>query len=303
MKYLILDKRQRVNTGNDDNTSSACLRLIEELDKKNLPHQLSYFDEVEIFLNASETRILVGGLDIKEFSHIIFRGHSLHKNKEYEIKRMIIDYCDQNKGTKVQNANAIKNLPYYNKIYLGLFCINNNLPYFPTYYKYNGEYKQRDFLTSYPLIAKEYTGINKFNEEGKIKKNVYKVDNIEELNPEILNENFFLQEFSDTGEDMRIFVRLNKVVAGWRRRATEGFMTVNKGEYCMYNKPDREICKIATKVSKKLQADFIAVDFMYLNGKPYIQEISLHPGFKAYETKITDGKPINIAEAIITAFR
>jgi hypothetical protein len=41
---------------------------------------------------------------------------------------------------------------------------------------------------------------------------------------------------------------------------------------------------------------------MFKNGKPYLQEISLHPGFKAYETKITDGEPVNIAEAIITAF-
>jgi D-alanine-D-alanine ligase-like ATP-grasp enzyme len=47
----------------------------------------------------------------------------------------------------------------------------------------------------------------------------------------------------------------------------------------------------------------MAVDFMYIDEKPYIQEISFHPGFKAYETKITEGKATNIAEAIITAFR
>jgi len=37
------------------------------------------------------------------------------------------------------------------------------------------------------------------------------------------------------------------------------------------------------------------------DGNMLLQEISLHPGFKAYETKI-EGKPVNIAEAIITAF-
>ena len=41
---------------------------------------------------------------------------------------------------------------------------------------------------------------------------------------------------------------------------------------------------------------------MYIKGKPHIQEISLHPGFKAYETKIP-GKPVNIAKDIVTAFR
>ncbi len=38
-----------------------------------------------------------------------------------------------------------------------------------------------------------------------------------------------------------------------------------------------------------------------MHGFPCIQEISLHPGYKAYETKI-EGEPVNIAEAIITAF-
>ena len=40
---------------------------------------------------------------------------------------------------------------------------------------------------------------------------------------------------------------------------------------------------------------------MFIDEKPYLQEISLHPGFKAYETKAI-GEPINIAKAIIDSF-
>ena len=79
-------------------------------------------------------------------------------------------------------------------------------------------------------------------------------------------------------------------------------MTVKKGEYEMYNEPDQEIVDIAERFATILSADFMAVDFMYIDDKPYVQEISFHPGFKAYETKI-EGKSVNIAEAIITAFR
>jgi glutathione synthase/RimK-type ligase-like ATP-grasp enzyme len=61
--------------------------------------------------------------------------------------------------------------------------------------------------------------------------------------------------------------------------------------------------EIAERFATVISADFMAVDFMYIDEKPYIQEISFHPGFKAYETKITEGKATNIAEAIITAFR
>ena len=80
-------------------------------------------------------------------------------------------------------------------------------------------------------------------------------------------------------------------------------MTVKKGEYEMYNEPDKEVIDIAERFAAILNADFMAVDFMYINNKPHIQEISFHPGFKAYETKIKKGTPVNIAEAIITAFR
>ncbi len=59
---------------------------------------------------------------------------------------------------------------------------------------------------------------------------------------------------------------------------------------------------MAEKVAKVFKADFIAVDFMSdKDGNMLLQEISLHPGFKAYENKI-EGEPVNIAKAIIEAF-
>jgi glutathione synthase/RimK-type ligase-like ATP-grasp enzyme len=165
-------------------------------------------------------------------------------------------------------------------------------------------------LNNYPLIIKEYAGENRLQLiEGKekIKKNVYKLNNDQDFNQEYLKDqdlkNYFIQEFSDTGEDYRIFVKLGKVIAGWKRKAVNGFMTVNgkNSIYEMYNEPNEEIKAIAEKTAKVLEADFMAVDFMYIHNKPQIQEISLHPGYKAYETKI-EGTPVNIAEAIITAF-
>ena len=114
-------------------------------------------------------------------------------------------------------------------------------------------------------------------------------------------KDFFLQEFSDEAEDYRLFVKNNKVIAGWKRKASDGFMTVSKGIYEMYNNPDEEMKSIAEKVSSLLEADFMAVDFMYIRDKAHVQEISFHPGYKAYETKI-EGEPVNIAEAIISAF-
>jgi len=312
MKYLVIDKRQRVK---DMEIPTASFRILEELKKKDIPTDYVYNDELELLFTKGSTQIKAKGVDIKDYTHIIFRGHALHNDREYALKRYIIDYIEQHnsdtpeKKVLIQNSKAIKKLPYYNKVAISLLCSQYNLPYFQTYYRTDGKYLQpRDMLKEYPLILKEYAGINRveiINGEEKIKKNVYKIEKDEDYEQEGLKgqdlSNFFLQEFSDAAEDYRIFVKLGKVIGGWKRTASKGFMTVNKGIYEMYNKPDEEITAIAEKMASILEADFIAVDFMYMNGKPCIQEISLHPGFKAYETKI-EGEPVNIAEAIITAF-
>ena len=312
MKYLVIDKRPRVK---QMEIPTASVRILEELKKKDIPTDFVYNDEIEILFTEGSTQIKAKGIDVKEYTHIIFRGHALHNDRQYALKRYIIDYIEQHnsdnpeKKVLVQNSKAIKKLPYYNKVAISLLCSQYNLPYFQTYYRTDGKYLEpRDMLKEYPLILKEYSGINRvelIDGEEKIKKNVYKIEKDEDFEQEGLKGqnlgDFFLQEFSDTAEDYRVFVKLGKVIGGWKRSASKGFMTVNKGIYEMYNEPDQEMKEIAEKMASILEADFIAVDFMYMNGKPCIQEISLHPGFKAYETKIK-GTPVNIAEAIITAF-
>jgi glutathione synthase/RimK-type ligase-like ATP-grasp enzyme len=315
MKYLIIDKRQRVEVATMGEIPTGSARLVEELDKKNIPHDFAYNDEIEFLFHNGSTVIKVAGHDVTEYSNIILRGHSLGDEREYQYKRFIIDYVDQynrdnpEKKVIIQNSKAIKNLPYYNKIAFAMLCSKNNLPYFNTYFHTNGEYlKDRDMLKEYPLIIKEYSGMNRtemIEGKEKIKKNVFKLEKDEDYKQENLDgqdlSHFFIQEFSDAGEDYRIFVKLGKVIAGWKRKAVNGFMTVSKGEYEMYNTPNEEITEIAEKMASVLEADFMAVDFMYMNGKACIQEISFHPGYKAYETKI-EGEPVNIAEAIVTAF-
>lgn len=290
---------------------------MTELANKNIPYSFAYNNQIEFLLKDNETFIKIDGTSISQYSNIIFRGHNLDNPKEYETKRLIVDWVDQYNSSNprdkilVQNARAIKNMPYYNKIFTAQFCSTHNIPYFDTYYRTDGAYQSnRDILENYPLIIKEYSGVNRVDKKwGKeiIKKNVYKLDSKEDLNNRHLREqdlsNFFLQEFTSTAEDIRIFVKLGKVIGGWRREATKGFMTVNKGKYSMYNNPTDEIKGIAERLANILDADFIAVDFMFKEDKPFVQELSLHPGFKAYETKIEDGEPVNIAEAIITAFK
>lgn len=316
MKFIIIDKRQRGKVGETLEIPTGSARLIEELQKKNIEYDFIYNDQLEFIFNNGKTIIKANNKDLTEYTHIIFRGHALNNDHEYHYKRYIIDFIDQynkenpDKNILVQNSEAIKKFPYYNKIALTQFCSKNNIPFFNTYFKTNGDYlSNREYIKEYPLIIKEYSGVNRvelIDGEEKIKKNVFKIDKDEDYKQEGLNgqhlSNFFIQEFADSGEDYRIFVKSGKVIGGWKRKASDGFMTVKKGIYEMYNEPNEEIKEIAERVATLLDADFMAIDFMYINGKAAVQEWSFHPGYKAYETKI-EGKPINIAEAIITAFK
>lgn len=316
MKYLVIDKKQRGDTGENLTIPTGSARLLEELEKKNIESDFIYNDQLEFVFHNGKMEIYAGGKNITEYTHIIFRGHALHNDHEYHYKRYIIDYIDQynkentSKKILVQNSEAIKKFPYYNKIAIAQFCSINNIPYFDTYFRTNGDYlSTRSVLSKYPLIIKEYAGVNRIemiDGKEKVKKNVFKIEKIDDYKQGGLEgqdfRNFFVQEFSDSGEDYRIFVKLGKVIGGWKRLAKNSFMTVSKGEYEMYNEPNDEIRSIAEKVATLLDADFMAVDLMYINGKAKVQEFSLHPGYKAYETKI-EGSPVNIAEAIITAFK
>jgi len=252
MKYLLIDKQQRVSVDTMGKYPTADVRIMEELDKKGIPYDFAYSDSIEFAFIDGETHILANGKDLKEYTHIILRGHRLDRPKEYETKRYIVDYAQQH-GTKVLNAKAIKLFPYYNKIAMAMICSKHNIPYFNTYYRTDGDYKaERDFLKEYPLICKEYAGANRLqviDGKEKVKKNVYKIDDEKGYEQEFLKDkdlrNFFIQEFSPKGMDMRIFVKKGKVIGGWKRYAKNDFMTVSKGKYEMYNKPEKYIKKTA----------------------------------------------------------
>ncbi|KUK77166.1 MAG: seg, partial [candidate division WS6 bacterium 34_10] len=185
MKYLIIDKEHRVKGPRKGKYSTAVERIMSELANKDIPYSFAYLTQIEFLLKDGETSIRVDGTDITEYSHIIFRGHNLHNPKEYETKRLIVDWVDHYNTSKnnnkilVQNSKAIKNMPYYNKIFTAQFCSTHDIPYFDTYYRTDGDYLNKNILDDYPIIIKEYSGVNRLEKKmGKevVKKNVYKID-------------------------------------------------------------------------------------------------------------------------------
>jgi len=89
-----------------------------------------------------------------------------------------------------------------------------------------------------------------------------------------------------------------KIIGGWKRRAIETFKTTaGENEKMLYDHPTQKEKLIAEKVSKILNADYCAIDMMYLNNKPYVLEVNLNAGFKVYEEKLHS--KVNVAKTII----
>jgi hypothetical protein len=310
-RYLYIDKKQRVQT--EGELPKRVQRILEELQNSGYDHDFIYSDDLKFLFKDGQLLINAGGKDLREYTHVLFGGH--YSRRDYELKQVIVGYADLQNSIDpenkiyVQNSEFMKKMTYYSKIWMAKICIDHNLPHLDSYYSASGDYKSIDPI-EYPLITKHFIGENdlvEIDNKIKVKKTVFKVENEDEWSQERLAKKdlkeYFVQEFTDVGEDIRTFVSNGKVVGGWKRVANDGFMTVTKGStYIFYNEPDSEIKEICERAAKAWDVDFMALDFIYKNGKPYILEFSMHPGFNAYENKCIEGEPNNIAKSIIESF-
>ncbi|MEA3357502.1 MAG: hypothetical protein U9Q67_03640 [Patescibacteria group bacterium] len=311
MKFLIVDKRKRV--GDLTKPHYAVQRLQETLDKKKVSHDFCHFDEITLHVENNKFIIRGKGIELEKYTHIIFRGHRSHY--EYMLKVLVAKYAKE-KDIRVQNSEFVTLLPYYNKLSQMEVMAQNNIPYIDSYYSVDGKYDEKEkeiAKLGFPLIYKHTEGayrIEMIDGEEKLKKNIFLINNMQELKKEIEQRDkpektflgkdslFFVQKYVDIGEDYRAIMLGGKYLSGWKRIATTGFLTVSKGEYSLHDKPEKDFLKLSEKVATLFRADYCAIDIIYVDKKPYILEINMEPGFKAFETKI-EGCNVDMAEAII----
>lgn len=311
MNFLFVDIRKRV--GNLETPHYAVERLMEVLSEKDIPSTLAHYDEISIYIQDDTFHIDVKGQPLDEFTHVIMRGH--RTDYDFMLKKYIVSYAKR-AGIKVQNADFIEILPHYNKLIQMEMLGSAGLPYVDAHYSVGGRYwEDAEALKriGFPLIYKHTEGeyrIDIIDGKPKTKKNVYLVNNKKELQEECERRDspqetyldkpskYFLQKYVDIGEDYRAIMIGGKFLSGWKRAATGSFLTVAKGEYSLYDKPDEEFLKLAEDTNALFKADYCAVDILYVDKKPYVLEINMNPGFKAFETKL-EGCDVDVAKAII----
>jgi glutathione synthase/RimK-type ligase-like ATP-grasp enzyme len=311
MKFLIIDKRKRV--GDLNTPHYAVTRLSDELRKRNIEFETGFFDELDFIVSKGKFHISFKNNLLDSYTHIIMRGH--RTQYEYMMKRYVVEYCLQ-KSIKVQNADFINMVPFYDKLFQMKTMSENSVPYLPSAYTLDGRYFEKPELLAtigFPMIYKHTEGEYRteiIDGEEKTKKNVFLAKNTEDLkrlykerdNPEqtFLTQpsKYFIQKYVNIGEDYRALMIGGEYIGGWKRVATRNFLTVSKGEYSNYDNPTPKFMELAKSVNTLFQADYCAIDIIYSDEEPYVLEINMNPGFKAFETKI-EGLNVDVAKAII----
>jgi len=101
-------------------------------------------------------------------------------------------------------------------------------------------------------------------------------------------EKLLLEEYIENpGEDVRLFVIGDKVHACAKRIANKKDIRSNihaGGKYVSFD-PDKKLREIAVKSAKIVGADICGVDVIFGDGKPYVIECNMNPGF--FITKVT----------------
>jgi hypothetical protein len=318
-KYLIIDKPSRVEL--KDGIPYAIAQLTNQIEANGDTWEFALNTEISLKVVDEAFQIFVKNIPIESYTHIMLRGH--HSRRDYEIKQMIVEYIESYNKThkesniKVHNAQFIKTLPHYTKMYQAMVCAQNQIPYLNTYYKSAGNYNVNELvdkgdIKTDKVIMKHYTGKNDLrwiDGKQKIKKNIFMIEKAEDFNQENFKKKdksaFFMQEFIPIGEDFRIFMKGDKYIGGWKRKATTSFITVDKGEYSNYNNPSKEILDLSKRTAKAFKSDFVAIDIIEKDGKPYVLEVNMNPGFKAYENKVEGTIGVDkadIAKEIIESF-
>jgi len=129
----------------------------------------------------------------------------------------------------------------------------------------------------------------------------------EQVSPRISNEQTFVQEFLETGDerpsDVRAYVVGGRIVGAMQRRAPEGEWRTNValgGDVTdVTDDLDGEARRIATEAVAVLGLDVAGVDLISVDGEWYVLEVNATAGFKGlFEATATSPAPYIAARAI-----
>lgn len=304
MYILIIDKKQRVKLGGTD--AYWILNIKDRVEKDGHLVDVLYYDDLFIGYNNGQFGIftLQGDLiSFDKYHKIIVRGFK--NNFDIKMRRYILKYLkDIGLLPKVFNGKTISELGDYSKIEQYMYFVSKHIPTIPFYW--GSEYNS--FFSDDELFLKNNLGLNKrvlLEGEYKIKKDI-RIEKNKYIKEGNYNKSrYLIQPKLTIDVDYRVYISSTSILGLWSRsKATNSLITVDgKGVYRAINYIPPGVYSFASNIKKLLKPDFVAIDFVELDGQMYLLEVNLNPGMKAYVEKVPEPKDDIVAELVKAILR
>ncbi|MDO6489806.1 MULTISPECIES: RimK family alpha-L-glutamate ligase [unclassified Cellulophaga] len=268
-------------------------RIAQEAEKRGHYIELIDHTKCSVKLGADTPKVYLNEEDItNEFDAIIPRiGNKVTRHgaavvREFELNGV---FTTVKSLSIIKARNKVKTLQIMSRcgvpIPETLFSINPN----------NIE-SQIALLGGTPVIIKLQEGTQGLGvilaETKKSAKSI--IDTFYKMDTSILIQKFIAES---NGEDIRIFVVGNKIVASMKRTSEAGEFrsNVHRGATAQMIEPTAFECKIALRAVKQLDLGVAGVDLIRSKNGPLLIEVNASPGLEGIES----ATGINVAEKII----
>ena len=206
------------------------------------------FADKGIYLIYKDEKDIDKSFESQSFSFALYRG------RNYKIVEFL-----ENKGIRCFN-NSLTNKTANDKYLTYLFLLDKGLKVIPTF-------SSLEELNYYPAIMKSV--------DGHGGQEVYLINSKEEAETfKKKNKQYVYQKYYQNDGDLRLYVLDKKVIGSvYRHNKTDFRSNFSLGGEVVSYKPDQEVVDTAIKVASLLNADYIGVDFINIEGKWLINEI------------------------------
>ena len=206
------------------------------------------FADKGISLIYKDEKDIDKSFEFQSFSFALYRG------RNYKIVEFL-----ENKGIRCFN-NSLTNKTANDKYLTYLFLLEKGLKVIPTF-------SSLEELNYFPAIMKSV--------DGHGGREVYLINSKEEAETfKKKNKQYVYQKYYPNDGDLRLYVLDKKVIgAVYRHNKTDFRSNFSLGGEVVNYKPDQEVVDVAIEVASLLNADYIGVDFINIEGKWLINEI------------------------------
>jgi RimK family alpha-L-glutamate ligase len=231
-----------------------------------------------------------GTKDVTGHTHYIFRGSiGIHHIKNAVITSVL------GKAAVLNQSAYEQNVGYYNKLVQLVRLSQAGVPVIPT--SLTNDQSEFDAAIAKRLNASAKAFIKPVAGTAGVGCHMIDADMPAVADTPLNISQTFVQDYMPIKEDYRVLILGDRVLGVMKRTMVDGKLVSNvaQGAATSAVTLGQEILNVARLAAKTMGLEFAGVDILLNDGKPYVIEVNIQPGFSGFE----DATGVNVAREII----